>query len=112
MLFVSCSGNDHPYRAPKKPMDVPDEAFWVGGASGGNWYLIESADKSSKEAVIDIYSDQSGELLVSKIFKTDCSDEDRIDWDHLRDQIQSFDGNKIRLEIKGSWGIRRYCYFE
>jgi hypothetical protein len=112
ILFASCFGNEHRYPPPVKQEDIPDETFWVGGANGGNWYLVESVDKLRKEAVIDVYNDQSGELVVSKVFKVDCSNEDGIDWNNLKDQIQSFDGNKIKLEIKGIFGMRRYCYLE
>jgi hypothetical protein len=111
IALVSCFGKEHGYNFPVKPKEIPDEAFWIGGTDGGNWYLIESVDKLRKEASIDVYSDRDGELLISKIFKIDCTNEDGIDWDHLKDQIQSFDGNKIMLEVKGRW-YSRYCYFE
>jgi hypothetical protein len=96
----------------KKPEEVPDEASWIGDADGGNWYVIESADKLRKEAAIDIYSGQDGELLVSKVFQLDCIDEDGIHWDHLKDQIKFFDGTRIMVEIKRTWGGYRYCYFK
>ena len=96
---------------PKKAETIPDEASWIGDADGGNWYVIESANKLQREAAIDIY-DQDGGLLISKVFKLDCVDEDGINWEHLKEQIKFFDGNKIIVEIKRTWGGHRYCYFK
>jgi hypothetical protein len=39
-ILVSCR---HSYE-PKRVNGVPLTAFWVGGANGGNWFLIEKID--------------------------------------------------------------------
>ena len=119
--LYSCVGTDHKYKilnntknvdASDKPKNISDKAFWVGGADGGNWYLVDSINKSRKEASIKVYNDYTGELIVSKTFKMKCINDDGINWDNLREQINAFDGEKIQLEIKGKGGTSRYCYFE
>lgn len=112
IFFCSCIEKGKHFNTPEKAKGIPENAFWAGGMDGGNWYLIDSSKKSRKEATIRVFNDQNGDQIISKTFRMECINEDGIDWNNLKSQIVSFDGEKILLEIKGSGSVRRYCYFE
>jgi hypothetical protein len=43
LLTISgCSVNRDKRAEPERPKGIPDGTFWVGGADGGNWYLIDN----------------------------------------------------------------------
>lgn len=110
-FFYSCSETNQ-QNIPKKVKGIPDSVFWAGGVDGGNWYLIDSFNKTRKEASIKVYDDAIGELLISKTFKMSCINEDGVNWNNLSEQFNAFDGEKIQLLIKGKDNSYRYCYFK
>jgi hypothetical protein len=108
----TCVNTSYKAVPPEKVKSIPDKAFWVGGVDGGNWYLLDFINKSRKEAFFKIYNDYTGELIESKKFKLKCDNDDGINWNDLKGQINAFDGERILLEIKGKEGTSKYCDFE
>ena len=51
--------------APSKPKSVPDAAFWVGGADGGNFIYISKKIDSKKIYAAQIYNDYTAETEYS-----------------------------------------------
>ena len=97
---------------PPRVKGVPAQAFWAGGPDGGNWYVITRADSIRRQAVIQVYHDGTGELLVSRTFLMDCINEKGVDWQNLQNQINFFDGNSVVLMIKGKFKSGKYCYLK
>lgn len=80
--------------APDRLSKIPQDAFWVGGIDGGQWYLVNSIDKTDKIIHFKIYNDYNGDLLVDKKFKLNCDNNTEIKWDNIKEQINAFDGQK------------------
>ncbi len=95
---------------PKKANGIPDKAFWVGGKDGGQWYLIDSINKSAQTINCKIFNDYSGNLIIDSKFYFHCnSNKTFINWDKLKNEINFYDGQKIAL-IKTDTA-KKYCYF-
>jgi hypothetical protein len=90
-----------------RPKNVPREAFWAGGVDGGNWYIVKEINRERNRAKIEIYNDQDGSLLFSKLFILVCSSKEHLLITDLKKQINGFDGH--RLYLKDANG---YCYLE
>jgi hypothetical protein len=109
-LFVLSCGNGRSKNAPPKPASVPDQAFWSGGKDGGQWYLIDSLDSNAKTIHCKIYSDHNGEMIDNNLFRLHCYlTESKINWKHLEDEIDSYDGEYILLKTKDA--DEKSCYF-
>lgn len=102
-LVFSCKlSNENPQ--PERLNGIPEEAFWIGGVDGGNWYYLENISLSKNVAHISIYNDQTGEEIISKKFVLVCPEEKHESIKTLKEQIESFDGVKINLQGN--------CYFQ
>jgi hypothetical protein len=95
LLITSCRNEAKP---PIRKKGIPNNAFWAGGVDGGNWYMIESVHPHKNNAVIRIYSDQDGSMIVSKKFILVCPSGKQMWIDDLKNQITGFDGEKIYLK--------------
>jgi len=105
LMFVQCS------HEPKRAAGIPNNAFWVGGPDGGNWYVIKSIDREAKTINFKIYNDFTGDLEVDKTFKLHCYYPDKdIKWDDLDEEIKGFDGEYIVLRTRDS--DNKSCYFK
>ncbi|MBT1702292.1 hypothetical protein [Chryseosolibacter indicus] len=89
---------------PEKVKGIPDHAFWVGGADGGQWYLIRDIEKVSSTAAIAIYNDNTGDLEADKRFTLICNSASLLDLDNLKNEIEAFDGETIFLKRVDSDG--------
>jgi hypothetical protein len=85
---------------PIRPENVPEEAFWAGGADGGNWYLINKVDTIQNRAIITVYNDQSGDRILTKWFLINCPSDHAVSITNLRELINAFDGERIYLKAK------------
>lgn len=105
-ILISC-GSSH---EPQKVKGIPLNAFWVGGTDGGNWFVTEKTDTTTKSIHFKIYHDFTGELLIDKNFILNCMTDTPIDWCSIKTLVSSFDGKKIYLQISNKAG--ESCYFE
>jgi hypothetical protein len=102
--------NSNKTLAPERVKGIPINSFWVGGADGGQWYLIDNINKQLNIVHFKIYNDFNGELIADKDFRLHCDPIDKIDLDNLKEQINGYDGIRIYLIEKNSNG--KYYYFE
>jgi hypothetical protein len=98
MVINSCQSNGLEVKEPIRKNGIPNDAFWVGGVDGGNWYEVKSVHPHKNNAVIRIYNDQDGSLIVSKRFILVCPSDKPMWIDELKHQIIAFDGEKIYLK--------------
>ena len=96
VLWTSCSTADK--TEPKKIEGIPENAFWVGGQDGGQWYEIKKIDGKSLTADIVIYNDNTGDLETDRQFKLNCDSGTRFNLDNLKNKISGFDGQRIILK--------------
>lgn len=96
-FFSFCSDKNDTLKAPERIVGIPDQAFWIGGPDGGNWYYVEYIHPHRNNAIIKIYNDRDGELIVSKRFILICPEDSPSLIDSLQKQINAFDGDKILL---------------
>lgn len=92
-----------------KPKAVPSGAFWAGGVDGGNWYVVKEVNAHRNKALIEVYNDQNGSLLLSKNFTLICPVHQQMFISNLKEQISGFDGEKIYLLSKGQL---KGCYLQ
>ena len=105
-VFMNCRVSP-----PERVQDIPERAFWVGGKDGGQWYVVDSINKSDQTIRCKIYTDNSGELIVDKKFKLHCpSEENNIKWENLEEEFNSYDGEYLMLTSHDREG--KYCYFK
>jgi hypothetical protein len=105
-LLSSCADNAKNIYTPIHFNSIPPTAFWAGSSSGGNWFVIKDIHDHKNSALIDVYSDKDGSLILSKQFSLECHLEkpsfDEAQYfrilDSLPAQILSFDGNRIILK--------------
>jgi hypothetical protein len=109
LFFFSCSDKNNTLIAPKRIDGIPDKAFWIGGTEGGNWYYVEYIHPHRSNAIIKIYNDQNGELIVSKRFILICPENNPSFIDSLQKQINAFDGDKIILHASPGKSV---CYLQ
>jgi len=94
-LFTSCNTNST--TEPERVNGIPDDAFWVGGADGGQWYVIKGIEKESLTADISIYNDNTGDLEVDRRFTLSCNSAYAFNIENLKNEINAFDGETIIL---------------
>jgi hypothetical protein len=95
---------------PQRVSGIPKEAFWVGGADGGKWYLIVSINKEVHATHLKIYHDYTGELEVNKQFTLHCHTDSILTLQDLKNYIDGFDGNRVYLSITNQ--DNEYCYLK
>lgn len=106
-LLVNCGTNKR-----TKPKDIPETAFWAGGVDGGQWYQIDSIDMQNNTILCKIYNDNNGELVADRKFKLHCYQaKSNINWDHLEDEINSYDGSRY-ISLKTLDADNKHCWFE
>src|SRR5689334_6842054 len=91
IFCVSCFTRSEPRRVN----GIPQDAFWIGGIDGGQWYIIKEINETSRSAKFKIYNDLTGELVVDRNFKLKCDVETEVAWNNLKTEIIAFDGNRI-----------------
>src|SRR5687768_1883472 len=101
-LYVTCSclNKTHKVNIPPKPKGVPEKAFWKKGAQGGHWYVIESINNHRNNAIISIFNDHDGSLIISKSFMKICPIDSLEFIKDLHEEIKAFDGEKILLNSR------------
>lgn len=85
---------------PKKPVDVPESAFWKGGLDGGYWFDLLNLNVNQRQAEIAIYDDYYGKLVIQKKFNLFCAT--KFDFSQLADYIDFFNGIQIGLTVVDS----------
>lgn len=98
-LFISIScefSNKAP--EPKRLSGIPEDAFWIGGHDGGNWYFIKDINSHKNMAYISIYNDHTGKLDIAKKFMLICQKNNLQFIKDLKEEIVSFDGKHIHLK--------------
>ncbi|USD66044.1 hypothetical protein [Vibrio sp. SCSIO 43136] len=79
--------------APSKPLGVPTEAIWVGGAAGGYFFVLESFAGDINILRASIYHDHSGEVEFSGVLRVSESKKVAI----TVEDIYGWDGAEIHL---------------
>lgn len=97
MVIISCRNHKREIEQPTRKESIPDNAFWVGGVDGGNWYLIDHVNAHKNTAFIKVYDDGDGSLIMSKRFILICLESNQMWIDDLPTQINAFEGEKIYL---------------
>ena len=92
----------------KKPLSIPNEAFWKMGIDDDYWFLIGEIDNNKKQVNIKIFDDFKGELLLNKTFELNCNVD--IDLKNLKNEITFFNGNEIYLKTEDNEGGN--CYLK
>lgn len=98
LTISSCSIYQDEGKEPARVNGIPEQAFWVGGVDGGNWFLVDKVHDHRNNALIKVYNDNDGSLIVSKRFMLICSADNQILIEDLQKQINGFDGEKILLK--------------
>ena len=99
IVFISCTDTKRKLHPPIRLKGIPNNAFWVGGIDGGNWYLVEYVHAHKNNAYIKVYNDSDGSLIVSKRFFLICVLSGQPMFiENLQEQITGFDGEKIYLK--------------
>lgn len=82
--------------APNKPKTVPNEAFWVGGTDGGNFFHMEIHPENDKKLYTQIFNDFTGDLEFEGVlnYSGDLSTQELISMPSL---YQGWDGDNIHL---------------
>jgi hypothetical protein len=110
ILTVSaCSNYSDVNKEPVRKIGIPENAFWVGGVDGGNWYLAGDVNGRRSDGVISIYNDQDGSLIVSKRFTLMCQDKSLVPFEDLQKHINGFDGKRIFLT---SFDGKKPCFLQ
>jgi hypothetical protein len=103
----ACSSNHDGRKEPVRVKGIPEKAFWVGGADGGSWFLVEDVHSHRNNAVIKVYNDNDGSLIASKRFLLVCPSESQVLIEDLNNEINGFDGERILLKSpngkEGCW---------
>lgn len=93
---------------PKKPVIVPNTAFWKGGIDGGCWFDVLDLNADQRTFNIAIYDDYDGTLQVQKTFKLHCST--KVDLLRIADYINFYSSPKIYLTEQDH--AKCSCYLE
>ena len=109
LIISSCSREKDVVKTPARINGIPEKAFWVGGVDGGNWYFVDYVHAHKNNAVIKVYNDIDGSLIMSKKFILICPNDNQMLLGNLQEQISAFDGEKIYL--KASDG-QTSCYLQ
>lgn len=105
MLFVvlsSCLSKQNESKEPVRKSGIPKTAFWVGGVDGGNWYSVDNVSSQRNSAMIKIYDESDGSLIIDKKFFLVCRSDSTVLIQNLRKQITAFDRERIYLETGSS----------
>ncbi len=97
LVLFSCNNLKNESIAPNRIDTIPETAFWAGGLDGGNWYNVESIHSHKNNAIISIFNEQNGELIVSKRFFLICPADNLKLIENLSEQINYYDGERIGL---------------
>jgi len=108
-IIASCSHKKEEAKSPLRVKGIPEEAFWIGGVDGGNWYLIENIHDHRNSAFIKVYNDNDGSLIISKKFYLICPLDNKTLIENLKEQIEDFDGERINLK---SFDGKKSCYLQ
>lgn len=109
VTLFSCSADHDKVKAPKRPKNIPEQAFWVGGTDGGNWFVVEDVHIHKSNAFIKVFNDSDGSLIASKRFILVCPIDNQQLIDNLQEQINGFDGEKILLKSSGN---KKNCWLQ
>src|SRR5688572_28833746 len=93
ILWTSCSTTAK--QGPERIKGIPEDAFWVGGQDGGQWYKIKKLNKESLTVDFVIYNDYTGEIATERQFQLKCNSKNEINWDNFNDEINAYDGQRI-----------------
>ncbi len=96
-ILISCEFSNKTPK-PTRLSGIPEDAFWVGGLDGGNWYSIKDIHPHKNRAYISIYNDQTGELVLAQKFILICEIDNLKFIKDLKEEIVSFDGKHIQLK--------------
>lgn len=95
--FLWLNTNNH-LRTPKKFVNIPKEATWIGGVDEGFWYQIVSIDKNKKIYRFRIYNDYTGDMVVDANFiKNSLCDKNLPLDSNILKEINFFNFDKIGL---------------
>ena len=109
LLLSACAHKRDKVIEPIRANGIPEKAFWIGSVDGGNWYLIDDEQEDRNNAIIRIYNDNDGTLIVSKRFILICPGDNQTLMSDLKEKISGFDGERIFL-ISG--GNKKDCYLK
>jgi hypothetical protein len=109
LIISSCSNRNQETSDPVRLNRIPENAFWIGGVDGGNWYSVLDINSHRNTANIQIYNDQDGSLIISKRFILVCPIRNPTWISNLKEVIVSFDGEKIYLK---SDAHKKLCYLQ
>lgn len=76
---------------------IPINAFWAGKNGYGNWFDIKYINRERNKALISIYDEKKGDLLLEKTFSKICNIDNLHFIKTLKNEIDYFDGEKIHL---------------
>ena len=107
--LFSCSANHDKVKPQERPKNIPEQAFWVGGTDGGNWYVVEYVHNHKNNAIIKVYNDADGSLIASKRFVLVCPIDNQQLIDNLQEQINAYDGEKILLRSPNN---KKACWLQ
>ena len=85
---------------PDRLSNIPEQAKWVGGTDGGNWYEVVD-EISTNSFKIRIYNDHNGEILADTIFNVnaDCTAQQQFNSETLMSAIMGYNGYDILLDV-------------
>ena len=109
VINFCCSNHSNKSEIPVRPNNIPYEAFWAGGTDGGNWYLVDDIHNHRNSVKLKVFSDNDGSLIVAGKFVILCPNTNITFIQDLKNQISSFDGEKIYL--KASAG-KKPCWLQ
>lgn len=97
LVISACSAKNDRKQDPQRVKGIPEKAFWIGGADGGNWFFVHEVNNHRNNAFISIYN-VNGSLIIKKNFMVVCRVDRPPIWiKDLEQQIRGFDGTKILL---------------
>lgn len=109
LTLFSCSADHDKVKPQERPKNIPEQAFWVGGTDGGNWYVVEHVHNHKNNAFIKVYNDTDGSLIASKRFVLVCPIDNQQLIDNLQEQINGYDGEKILLRSSNN---KKACWLQ
>lgn len=81
----------------QRPQGVPESAFWIGGADGGVFIVVQKNKELQAHIYYsEIYHDQTGELWYKGRLAMQPSDQPYVD--HTKQELfMSWDGESLHL---------------
>jgi hypothetical protein len=113
VIFASCRFEAEVPNVPPRKVGIPEDAFWIGGPNGGNWYQVDYIHNHKNNAFIKVFDD-AGRLVVANQFYVICLIKKNrgILIEDLKSQIVAFDGEKIHLKQEDGRDSCWLQYFE